>query len=57
VDYRSTAVVIRWKERGAAHSTGEFVIKIPADLQPGRPAVVEVVITAPGEAGARLVQP
>ncbi|RPH97586.1 MAG: hypothetical protein EHM68_07685, partial [Lysobacterales bacterium] len=23
VDYRSNAVVIRWKERGAEHSTGE----------------------------------
>lgn len=56
VDYRSSAVVIRWKERGADHSTGEFVIEIPVDLQPGKPAVVEVVIFAPGEAGARLVQ-
>jgi hypothetical protein len=57
VDYRSNAVVIRWKERGAEYSTGEFVIEIPADLRPGRPAVVEVVIFGPGEAGARLVQP
>ena len=56
VDYRSDAVVIRWKERGTDHTTGEFVIEIPAELQPGRPAVVEVVIFAPGEAGARLVQ-
>lgn len=56
VDYRSNAVVIRWKERGTDHTTGEFVIEIPAELQPGRPAVVEVVIYAPGEAGARLVQ-
>lgn len=56
VDYRSNAVAIRWKERGRDHSTGEFVIDVPADLQPGRPAVVEVVIFAPGEAGARLVQ-
>jgi hypothetical protein len=57
VDYRSNAVVIRWKERGAEHSTGEFVIEIPADLRSGRPAVIEVVIFGPGEAGARLVQP
>lgn len=57
VDYRSNAAVIRWKERGAEHSTGEFVIEIPAELRPGTPAVVEVVIFAPGEAGARLVQP
>jgi hypothetical protein len=57
VDYRSNAVIIRWKERGAEHSTGEFVIEIPADLRPGSRAVVEVVIFAPGEAGARLMQP
>lgn len=56
VDYRSNAVLIRWKERGAEHSTGEFVIEIPADLRSGAPAVVEVVIFAPGEAGARLMQ-
>lgn len=56
VDYRSYAVVIRWKERGTDHTTGEFVIEIPAELQPGKPAVVEVVIFAPGEAGARLLQ-
>jgi hypothetical protein len=56
VDYRSSAVVIRWRERGQDHSTGEFVIEIPADMQPDRPALVEVLIFAPGEAGARLVQ-
>ena len=56
VDYRSSAVRIRWRERGAEHSTGEFIIEIPADLRPGSPAVVEVVIFAPGQAGARLVQ-
>jgi hypothetical protein len=56
VDFRSNAVLVRWKERGADHSTGEFVIEIPADLQPGKPAVIEAVIFAPGEAGARLVQ-
>lgn len=56
VDYRSNAVVIHWRERGQDYSTGEFVIEIPADMQPDRPAVVEVLIFAPGEAGARLVQ-
>jgi hypothetical protein len=56
VDYRSSAVLVHWRERGAEHSTGEFVIEIPERLQPGNPAVIEVVIFAPGQAGARLVQ-
>lgn len=56
VDYRSNAVLVRWREHGAAHSTGEFVIEIPGTLRPGEAAVVEVVIFAPGEAGARLIQ-
>lgn len=57
VDYRSNAVLVSWRERGAAHSTGQFVIEIPDTLKPGEAAVVEVVIFAPGQAGARLIQP
>ena len=56
VDYRSNAVLVRWREHGAPHSTGEFVIEIPDTLRPGEAAVVEVMIFAPGEAGARLIQ-
>lgn len=56
VDYHSNAVVVRWRERGIAHSTGEFVTEIPDTLKPDEAAVVEVVIFAPGEAGARLIQ-
>ena len=56
VDYRSNAVLVRWREHGTAHSTGEFVIEIPDTLRPGGAAVVEVVIFAPGEAGAQLMQ-
>lgn len=56
VDYRSNAVLVRWRERGLQHSTGEFVIEIPDGMQPGKPAFIEVVIFAPGEAGARLLQ-
>lgn len=56
VDYRSNAVIVRWREHGVGHSTGEFVIEIPDHARPGEPAVVEVIIFAPGEAGARLVQ-
>lgn len=56
LDYRSNAVLVRWREHGTAHSTGEFVIEIPETSRPGEAAVVEVVIFAPGEAGARLIQ-
>jgi uncharacterized protein YceK len=57
VDYQRNAVMIRWKEYGEAQSTDPFVIEVPAGLRPGEPADVEVVIFAPGQAGARLVQP
>lgn len=57
VDYRSNAVLVRWREHGIERSTPEFVIEIPDAMRPGEPAFVEVIIFAPGEAGARLVQP
>lgn len=57
VDYRRNAVVIHWKEYGAAQGTDPFVVEAPAGLRPGEPAQVEVIIFAPGQAGARLIQP
>ncbi len=57
VNYQSNAVLIRWKERGQAKQTGEFVIDVPEGLEPGLSSWVEVVIYGPGQAGARLVQP
>jgi hypothetical protein len=57
VNYRSNAVLVRWKERGQAKQTGEFVIDVPEGVEPGVPSWVEVVIYGPGQAGARLVQP
>lgn len=57
VDYQRNAVVISWKEYGEPQSTEPFVVEVPAGLRPGEPADVEVVIFAPGQAGARLVQP
>lgn len=56
VDYAANAVVVSWKEHGQSHQTGEFVIEIPADLDPGKVAWVEVIIFAMGQAGARLIQ-
>ena len=57
VNYRSNAVVIRWKEHGQPKQTGEFVIEVPDNLTTGVSSWVEVVIYGPGQAGARLVQP
>jgi len=57
VDYQANALVIKWKEHGEPQQTGPFVVKVPDHLIPGRPAWLEVIIFAPGQAGARLVQP
>ena len=56
VDYYAHKMVISWKEYGQSHQTGEFVMKQQDDLDPGRPAWVEVSIFAMGQAGARLIQ-
>lgn len=57
IDYRENELVVSWNERGEAQSTEPFLLDLPADLKPGEPAWLEVVIYAPGLAGARLVQP
>ena len=56
-DYQGNAVLIRWREHGEAKQLPEFGIEVPDDLEPGVPAWVEVVVFAPGQAGARLIQP
>jgi hypothetical protein len=53
--YRREALVIRWTERGAAHDSGEVVLDPPAGAGAPASAWLEVVIFAPGQAGARLV--
>lgn len=57
IDYRKNEVLVSWKERGEPQSTDPFVLDPPADLQAGGSVWLEVVIYAPGLAGARLVQP
>lgn len=54
--YERSPVQVSWKEQGKAHATGNFVIQPPADLDLARPMWIEVVIFAPGEAGAKMVQ-
>jgi len=55
IDYRSDAVVITWKERGQPQETGEFRITRPEAAEPAAAFRVQVILFAPGEAGARLV--
>lgn len=54
--YQGYKVLVTWKERGIPYSTPEFVLTPPQVLEAGRPIWIEVLIFAPGEAGARLVQ-
>jgi len=56
VDYSSQQLVVSWKEYGQPHQTGAFKVDIPTQLEPSRPAWLEVIIFAMGQAGARLVQ-
>ena len=56
-DYRQNAIVVSWKEYGEAHRTAEFVVKVPAAMQPGSSAWLEIIVFASGQAGARLVNP
>ena len=56
VDYYANAVVISWKEYGQPHQTDEFVIRDPDHLVPDKPAWLEVIIFAMGQAGAKLTQ-
>jgi len=55
-DYSGNPVQITWSQAGQIHSTGEFVIQPPNDIDVERPAMVRVIITAPGSAGAAIVQ-
>jgi len=54
--YTGNPVEITWSQGGQIHSTGQFVMQVPADLDEDRPAVVHIVITGPGAAGAMFVQ-
>jgi len=56
VDYSSQQLVVSWKEYGEPHQTGAFKVDIPAQLDPDKPAWLEVIIFAMGQAGARLLQ-
>jgi uncharacterized protein YceK len=56
VDYRANAALIRWKEHGQPQQTEEFTLQAPDSALPGSEFIVEVIVFAPGQAGARLAE-
>lgn len=54
--YSGNPVEITWSQGGQIHSTGEFNMLIPESMDIEKPAMVEVIITGPGTAGAALKQ-
>ena len=54
--YMGESVEVTWSQAGQIHSTGQFVMQYPDDLDSERPAAVHVVIGGPGSAGAVIVQ-
>jgi len=54
--YTGNPVEITWSQGGQIHSTGQFVMELPVEIDADKPAVVRVVITGPGSAGAVIVQ-
>ena len=54
--YAGDPVEVTWSQMGEIHSTGEFSMDLPEDLDADQSATVRVVITGPGTAGAVIVQ-
>ena len=54
--YQGNQIEIKWKQGGSEWSTGEFTVEQSDGIDPAKPAVVEVIITAQGLAPTRLVQ-
>jgi hypothetical protein len=54
--YTGNPVEITWSQGGEMHSSGVFVIQLPAGLDNDKPARILVVITGPGLAGALITQ-
>ena len=54
--YTGNPVEITWSQGGQIHSTGQFSVQLPSDLDRNRPAQVHIVISGPGLAGALIVQ-
>lgn len=54
--YKGNQIEITWSQGGQIHSTGLFVLQLPADLDDTKPAYVRVIISGPGTAGAAIFQ-
>ena len=54
--YTGNPVEITWSQGGQIHSSGQFTVQLPGDLDISRPAQVHIVISGPGLAGALIVQ-
>jgi len=55
--YEGGPLRITWKERGLAKATPDFALKTAGFVGLGKSLWIEVVIFAPGQAGAKLVLP
>ena len=55
--YAGDPVEITWSQGGEIYSTGPFEMGLPNEFDASRPAMVRVVITGPGAAGAIILQP
>jgi len=55
IDYSANAVTVRWKEHGQPQQTDEFVVRLPEGVVAGSEYLIEVIVFAPGQAGAHLV--
>jgi len=54
--YSGNPVEITWSQGGQIYSTGRFVMQLPDQLDEDMTAVVHVLVTGPGSAGAVIVQ-
>ncbi len=54
--YTGNPVEITWSAGGQIHSTGQFALQLPIDIDAYKTAVVQVVISGPESAGAIIVQ-
>jgi hypothetical protein len=48
--------IITMSQGGQVHSTGQFALQLPVDLDQHKTAVVRVVMSGPESAGAIIVQ-
>jgi hypothetical protein len=54
--FSGNPIEISWRQSGQAYSTGQVELNLPEGVITDMPAMVHVVIVAPGSAGALLVQ-